>query len=97
MMADSVVERVVTIEEVRNGLGEMAGRAAFAGERYVITRHGKQIAALVPITDLERLRERSAKPASAEANDAADGSVEQSPTSPAADHVTQRTTTRRAS
>ena len=30
-------------------------RAAFGGERVVLTRHGKRVAAVVPIADLELL------------------------------------------
>src|SRR6185312_6653657 len=45
----------VTIEDVRTNLGDLANRVGYGGERLVITRHGKPVAALVSIADLERL------------------------------------------
>lgn len=41
----------VGVEEARKNLGELVNRVAYAGERYVITRHGRPMAALVPVTD----------------------------------------------
>jgi len=41
--------------EVRKRFSEAVSRAAFAGERTVIERNGKAVAALVPIEDLEAL------------------------------------------
>lgn len=49
--------REVTVADARNGLAELLNRVAYAGERLVITRHGREIAALVPVEDL-RLAER---------------------------------------
>jgi prevent-host-death family protein len=43
------------ISEVRRSFSATVNRAAFGGERVVLTRHGKQIAAVVPIADLELL------------------------------------------
>jgi prevent-host-death family protein len=50
----------VGAEDARKGLTELMGRAAYSGQRFVLTRNGKQTAALVPISDLERLRELDA-------------------------------------
>jgi prevent-host-death family protein len=44
----------VNATDMRNRLGEMINRT-IAGDRVVITRHGKTIAALIGARDLERL------------------------------------------
>jgi prevent-host-death family protein len=49
----------VTVADARSGLAELLNRVAYGGERLVITRHGREIAALVPVDDLrlvDRLR-----------------------------------------
>lgn len=43
------------ISEARGAFSTTVNRAAFGGERVVLTRHGKRIAAVVPIADLELL------------------------------------------
>jgi prevent-host-death family protein len=43
------------ISDVRGDFSSTVNRAAFGGERVVLTRHGKRIAAVVPIADLELL------------------------------------------
>ena len=43
----------VTSEEVRDGLGELINRVAYGGERVMVTRRGKPVAALVSLEDLE--------------------------------------------
>lgn len=43
------------ISEARGSFSTTVNRAAFGGERVVLTRHGKRIAAVVPIADLELL------------------------------------------
>lgn len=45
----------VRAEDAKRTLGALLSRAEFAGERIPITRHGKRVAALVPLEDLERL------------------------------------------
>ena len=45
----------VTLEEMRTNLSDLAMRAGYGGERLVITRHGKPVAALVSIADLKQL------------------------------------------
>lgn len=45
--------------EARKQLAELVNRAAFAKERFVLTRHGRELVAIVPKEDLdllERLR-----------------------------------------
>ncbi|MEZ4417186.1 MAG: type II toxin-antitoxin system Phd/YefM family antitoxin [Gemmatimonadota bacterium] len=50
----------ITAAEARKNIAELVSRAAYGGERFVVTRHGKELAAIVPLRDaslLERLRE----------------------------------------
>lgn len=50
----------VTTAEARKNMAELLNRAAYGGERFVVTRHGKELVAIVPVEDaslLERLRE----------------------------------------
>ena len=42
----------VTVADARGGLAELLNRVAYGKERLVITRHGREIAALVPVEDL---------------------------------------------
>lgn len=49
----------VTTADVRRNMAELLNRAAYGGERFVVTRHGKELVAIVPLEDvtlLERLR-----------------------------------------
>jgi prevent-host-death family protein len=49
----------VTTAEARKHLAELLNRAAYGKERFVVTRHGKQLVAIVPleeVTLLDRLR-----------------------------------------
>ena len=41
------------ISEARGSFSTTVNRVAFGGERVVLTRHGKRVAAVVPIEDLE--------------------------------------------
>jgi prevent-host-death family protein len=47
----------VSTAEARNRLADLINRAAFGQERIVLTRHGKPVAALVPIEDMEWLED----------------------------------------
>jgi len=42
----------VTTRELRENLSEIVGRCAYGGDRFVIKRHGKPLAAVVPIEDM---------------------------------------------
>src|SRR5450830_701699 len=42
----------VTTRELREKLSEIVGRCAYGGDRFVIKRHGKPLAAVVPIEDM---------------------------------------------
>ncbi len=43
------------ISEARGEFSELVNRAAFGGERVLLTRHGKSVAAIVPVRDMELL------------------------------------------
>jgi prevent-host-death family protein len=45
----------VPFTEARARLADLVGRVAYGGARVVLTRHGKPAAALVPVSDLERI------------------------------------------
>ncbi|MBI2827615.1 MAG: type II toxin-antitoxin system Phd/YefM family antitoxin [Planctomycetia bacterium] len=45
----------MSVAKVRNNLAEALNRAAYAGERVVLERRGKPVAAIVSIDDLEFL------------------------------------------
>jgi prevent-host-death family protein len=45
------------VVDVRNTFSDYLNRASYQGERIIIERRGKPIAALVPLADIERLEE----------------------------------------
>jgi prevent-host-death family protein len=45
----------VTADEAKRSFGELIARAGFGNERIAITRHGKKIAAIIGVRDLEVL------------------------------------------
>ena len=45
----------LTAQQARAGFAAALNQVAFGGERLIIERHGKGVAVLVPMTDLERL------------------------------------------
>lgn len=54
----------ITAADARKQLAELLSRAAYGKERFVVTRHGKEMGAIVPLEDLaliERLREFAAR------------------------------------
>ena len=66
----------VTTAEARKHMSELLNRAAYGKERFVVTRHGKELVAIVPleeVTLLDRLRsllsKRDFEAALAEMND----------------------------
>lgn len=46
----------LTVSEAREGFSEMVNRAAYAKERVMVERHGKAVAAMVPVEDVELLQ-----------------------------------------
>lgn len=61
-MADTTDDRKatapveVTAAEAKGSFGELLSRAGFGNERIAISKHGRRVAALVSIEDLERLQ-----------------------------------------
>ena len=49
--------RQYTTGEARDNFAELVNEAAYGAHRVVLTRHGKNVAAVVPISDLELLNE----------------------------------------
>lgn len=47
----------ISITEVRDKLADALNRVAYGGERVILQRRGKGVAALVSLTDLELLEE----------------------------------------
>lgn len=50
----------VSTADARRNMAELVNRAAYGGERFVVTRHGKALVAIVPVAEatlLERLRD----------------------------------------
>lgn len=45
----------VTTAEARKNLSELLNRAAYGGERFVVTRHGRELVAIVPLEDITLL------------------------------------------
>ena len=43
---------VLPASEARAGFSEILNRVAFGGERIVLERHGRHVAAMVPMADL---------------------------------------------
>ncbi|WP_305782377.1 type II toxin-antitoxin system Phd/YefM family antitoxin [Symbioplanes lichenis] len=46
----------VPVTQARAEFADLINRASYGGERIVVTRHGKPIAALISAADLERLQ-----------------------------------------
>jgi prevent-host-death family protein len=61
------VTAILNTHEFKARLSEFLGRVAFTRERLVVTRHGKPVAALVPMEDLRWLETRDAMRQSASA------------------------------
>ena len=47
----------ISTAEARNQFAEVINRASFGKERFVLTRRGKELAAIVPVEDLALLEE----------------------------------------
>lgn len=54
----------ISAADARKQLAELLSRAAYGKERFVVTRHGKEMGAIVPVEDLdllERLKQFAAR------------------------------------
>jgi len=49
-------DKVVSIAEAKSHFSEYISKVAYAGEKYLITKRGKPLVALVPIQDLENIK-----------------------------------------
>lgn len=47
----------ISTAEARNEFADVINRASFGKERFVLTRRGKKLVAIVPVEDLELLEE----------------------------------------
>lgn len=45
----------IPTSDIRNNWSDIVSRAQYADERFVVERHGSQVAAVVPVEDLETL------------------------------------------
>lgn len=55
MSTHTIEGSVVSVANLRKELGGIIGRVSYTNERTMITKNGKNVAALVPLEDLERL------------------------------------------
>lgn len=51
------MRREIPVTQARADLADLVNRVAYSGERVVLTRHGRTMAALVSAEDLERLEQ----------------------------------------
>jgi prevent-host-death family protein len=49
-----LASRTVSVAEAKKGFSELCARAGYARETIVVTKHGRPIAAIIGIEDLER-------------------------------------------
>lgn len=49
-------DKVVSIAEAKSHFSEYISKVAYAGEKYLITKRGKPLVALVPIQDLKNIK-----------------------------------------
>lgn len=50
--------REISVTQARAELADLVSRVGYSGERILLTRHGRPLAALVPVGDLESLEKR---------------------------------------
>jgi len=54
---EAVIMTKITTAEARNDFADVINRASFGKERFVLTRRGKKLVAIISIEDLELLEE----------------------------------------
>ena len=52
------MEHIATVD-ARNQFSELINRASYGKERIILTRHGKDIVAIIPIEDIDLLGHRA--------------------------------------
>jgi prevent-host-death family protein len=60
-MARNSLENYLNVSDIRKNLADILNQVAYGGTRVVLGRRGREIAALVPIQDLESLRQAARK------------------------------------
>ena len=53
MATTAITVTAVSVADARSDLAELLNRVAYGKERLVITRHGREVAAIVPVEDLK--------------------------------------------
>lgn len=53
--------RDIPVTQARAELADLVNTVGYAGERILLTKHGKPLAALVPVSDLEALEAQEAQ------------------------------------
>ena len=56
-MAQPSADNTTSIRDLRKNLSELLNRTKYAGERLIVTRRDRPVAALVPIEDIAVLQE----------------------------------------
>ena len=54
-------DQEIPVTQARAAFADLVNRVGYGGERIVVTRHGRPLAALVSAADLERLRRLDAE------------------------------------
>jgi prevent-host-death family protein len=60
-MPRNSLENYLNVSDIRKNLADILNQVAYGGTRVVLGRRGREIAALVPIQDLESLRQLARK------------------------------------
>jgi len=60
-MPRNTLENYLNVSDIRKNLADILNQVAYGRTRVVLGRRGREIAALVPIEDLESLREQASK------------------------------------
>jgi prevent-host-death family protein len=55
------MKREISVTQARAELADLVSRVGYSGERVLLTRHGRPLAALVSVADLESLERRPAE------------------------------------
>lgn len=53
----------LSVTDARSQLADLVNRVAYGGERFTLTRHGRAMAVLVPVSDAERIVQPTDEPA----------------------------------
>lgn len=57
-----IVSTAITASEARQTFADLVNRAAYGNERIIVARHGRDVVAIVPISDLRTLQALEADP-----------------------------------